>query len=284
MKWGETLSGPPQSSGCLAGSVLVRRWRGVCPDIEQPPLDHHYITLHLGGAKKIRRKGDGSALHNDIADGAYSVTPAGSAFSWRTEGPVDFAHVYVSTKSIDQMISAEFDREARCVVVHDALGARDPLLEALLLTFEAGVSGKEIAGRLFWEGCVHTFMHRLLKTHSTVATTRAGARSSLAPYRVRRALEFIETHLPNDIGLDDLAAAAGVSAFHFSRGFRRATGRSPYAFLIHRRIECAKSLLLETDAELATIALDCGFGSHSQFSTLFKRATGFSPTRYRNQQ
>lgn len=286
LAWGDSLSGPPQSSGWLAAPkpILIRRWRGVCPDIEQPALDQHYITLHLGGPKKIRRKGDGRALHNDIADGAYSLTPAGSAFMWRTEGPVDFAHVYLPPEFLDRMVALEFDREPRDVALQDALGARDPLIEALLVTLEAAVGGQESAGRLYWEGCVHTFMHRVLQVHSTLAGSRRASSPSLAPFRVRRALEFIEAHLADDLGLNDLAAAAGVSAFHFSRGFRRATGRSPYAFLVHRRLERAKAMLVDSDAPLNEIARACGFGSPSQFSTAFKRATAVSPSDYRRRQ
>ncbi|MBC7767208.1 MAG: helix-turn-helix transcriptional regulator [Phycisphaerales bacterium] len=283
LQFGDTLSGAPLSSEGLASSVpiLVRRWRGVCPVIEQPPLDHHYITSHLGGPKLIHRKGEGGERYNDIAERAYSVTPAGAAFSWRTQGPVDFAHVYLRPSFIDHVIATEFDRDARLVSLQDALGFRDPLVEGLLAALTDSVVGGKGGGRLYWDGLVHTFVCRLLQLHSTLPSIGAFAPHVLAPFRVNRVIEFVEANLTRDIGLPELAAVAGVSAFHFSRGFRRATRFAPYAFVIHRRLEHAKVLLRETQLPLAEVANACGFGSHSQFSTMFKRGVGMSPTHYR---
>lgn len=288
MQWGDTFSQAPVSSGRLLASVpvLVRRWRGVSPVIEQPALDHHYITLHLGGPKRIRRKGARQETLNDIAEGAFSLTPAGSAYNWRTEGPVDFAHVYFRPSAIDHIVSTEFDRDPRHVTLQETLGARDPLLEALLLTVAEGGAAlpQEVGSRLYWEGLLHTLICRLLHLHSTLALVDASAPHALAPYRVRRVTEFVEANLVQDIGLSDLAAVAGVSVFHFTRGFHRATGYAPYAYLIRRRLERAKELLKDSDLPLSSVARACGFGSASHFSRTFKRAVGANPSRYRTFQ
>ena len=284
LSWGATLSHPPVASGRPESStpVLVRRWRGVTADIDQPALDHHYLTLHLGGPKRIRRAGAGREVRADVAEGAYSVTPAGSAFHWRTEGPIDFAHVYLPPAALHQVVAAEFDRDPRVVAMNDALGARDPLLEAMLRILAEAPCGSERPGRLYWDGFLHTLLCRLLHLHSTVTATGRPALHGLAPYKVRRVLDFMEANLDRDIGLSDLAAAAGVSPFHFTRGFHRATGQAPYAFLVHRRLERAKTLLTSTDAPLAEVARACGFNSHDHFSSMFKRSAGLSPSRYRN--
>lgn len=286
LEWNRTLSGAPVSSGSLTAStpILVRRWTGVSSIIEQPPLDHHYVTLHLGGPKRIRRKGDGREAHNEIADGAYSISPAGSAFDWRTEGPVDFAHVYFRPSTIDDVIGREFDRDARTVALQDTLGARDPLAEALLAIAAGSLTSNRQPSRLYWDGLTHTLICQLLHLHSTVASTGASSPHILAPGRVTRVIDFIESHLGDDIGLSELAKVAGVSSFHFCRGFKRATGSAPYAFMIRRRLEHARELLRETEQPLGEIALACGFASHSRFSTMFKRATGISPSHYRMRQ
>lgn len=283
LQWGETLSAAPIASGrpIASAPVLVRRWRGVTAQIVQPALDHHYLTLHMGGPKRIRRRGEGGVARGEIAEGAYSMTPAGAAFDWNTEGPVDFAHVYLKPSAIDEVVAAEFDRDPRAVELRDTLGARDPLLEALLAALAASLAEPDRFGRLYWEGLLHTLVCRLLDRHSTLPSIGARAPQALAPYRVRRVSEFVEANLGGDVALADLAGAAGVSPFHFSRVFRRATGSAPYAFLIERRVERAKALLGDTALPLGEVAGACGFGSHSRFSTVFKRATGVSPGRWR---
>jgi AraC-type DNA-binding domain-containing proteins len=86
-----------------------------------------------------------------------------------------------------------------------------------------------------------------------------------------------------DLDLQELASVAGSSPFHFSRTFRAATGLPPYRFLIQRRIEFAKTLLVDRDLPIETIAANCGFHSRSQFAAMFRRALGINPARYRRE-
>jgi len=263
--------------------IRIRRWRNIAPDIEQPPLDHHFVSLHLGGSKRIRRTGEGGALCQDVHAGAFSVVPAGSSFLWRTYGPVDFAHIYIDPGSIAHAVSTGFDRDPRDVALEETLGGDDPLLRAVLGAMLDEAAAPEASDRVYAEDLLQLFLHQLLRRHSTVRITSSRARHALAPHHLRRALEFIESSLAADIGLAEIAAVTGMSAFHFSRAFRRDMGVSPYAFLIQRRVAGARTLLIQTELPLTCIADRCGFGSHSQFSRTFKRSVGLSPGRYRAQ-
>ena len=283
-QWGESLSGPPVLHSVLACAtpMLVRRWCGISPDMEHPPLDQHFVSLHLGGAKRLTRRGEGQPTIAEVTPGAFSVVPAGSAFSWRTEGPVDFAHFYLEPASVARTVIATFDRDPRDVSVCEALGTRDLLVEALLhsiLSEAALVGGGE---RRYLQELQQLLLHQLLRGHSTLAASTTRARYTLAPHRLRRALDFIQSNLHADIGLNDIAAAAGLSAFHFGRSFRQETGASPYAYLLQQRVTYAQRLLTDQKLSLAEVAQLCGFGSHSQFSRTFKRGTGVSPNSYRS--
>jgi len=85
--------------------------------------------------------------------------------------------------------------------------------------------------------------------------------------------------LPQDVA--DAARAAGMSASHFSRLFRRHLGTSPQRFLEERRIERARALLRATPLTIAEIADQTGFASPFYFATRFKLRTGRTPSRYR---
>ena len=100
------------------------------------------------------------------------------------------------------------------------------------------------------------------------------------PRAVLRAIEYIERHLCEPIGVEQLAAAACMSRFHFARVFRRATGFSPMEYLRQRRIEQAQVLLLEGRYKVSEIASDLGFFDQSHFVRRFRRATGCTPARY----
>ena len=96
-----------------------------------------------------------------------------------------------------------------------------------------------------------------------------------------RARDFADRHYAEPIGVDEMAAAAGLSRAHFSREFSRAFGESPKAYLMTRRLERAAALLRNTDRSVSEICLDVGLVGLGSFTTSFKRHFGKTPTEYR---
>jgi AraC-like DNA-binding protein len=96
-----------------------------------------------------------------------------------------------------------------------------------------------------------------------------------------RARDLADARYAEPLGVDDLAAAAGLSRAHFSRAFKQAFGESPHAYLLTRRLERAAALLRTTDRSVADICLSVGLQSIGSFTTSFGRTYGLSPTAYR---
>ena len=96
-----------------------------------------------------------------------------------------------------------------------------------------------------------------------------------------RAKDLADARYFEPLGVDDMAAAAGLSRAHFSREFRAAFGESPHAYLLTRRLERAASLLRMTDRSVADICFSVGLQSVGSFTTSFTRTFGRSPTAYR---
>lgn len=281
--WGKSLSGAPVLDRAVPAlvPVLVRRWQGIEPMISQAALDRHFVSIHLGGAKRLYRCGEGHRQTRDVEHASYSIVPAGAAFEWNTEGPVDFAHVYFDPAVVDRVIADAFEGDPASVVLQEGLGDRDPLLGTLALSLLDELSG-DILNRAYLDDLTHLLLCRILRLHSNADSSKSGARHSLAPFRLRRAIDFIESHLAQPIGVTEIALASGISAYHFSRAFRQATGRAPYAFLTERRIACAKAMLARHEMTLTVIAEHCGFSSLSQFSRMFRQETGVTPSSFRD--
>jgi AraC-like DNA-binding protein len=107
---------------------------------------------------------------------------------------------------------------------------------------------------------------------------------AFVPYsrHLLRAKDLADARYFEDLDVDDLARAAGLSRAHFSREFRRAFGESPHGYLLTRRLERAAGLLRTTDHSVAAICMDVGLASVGSFTTSFKRAYGVTPTAYRD--
>jgi AraC family transcriptional regulator len=98
---------------------------------------------------------------------------------------------------------------------------------------------------------------------------------------IAQALDFVERHLKHDIGVADMAGAAGYSLYHFCRVFNGLVHHTPYDYLIRRRLSQSAQSLLETDWRVVDIAFDYQFNSHETYSRAFKRMFGVPPHRYR---
>lgn len=103
----------------------------------------------------------------------------------------------------------------------------------------------------------------------------------LLPWQARKLREYIDTHISDPISVTDLGALVGVGEWYFASSFRQTFGITPRAFLVRRRLELAAQHMLQTDAPLSDIALECGFTDQAHFGNRFREATGLTPAAWR---
>jgi AraC-like DNA-binding protein len=97
-----------------------------------------------------------------------------------------------------------------------------------------------------------------------------------------RTAGIFEERLDAGPTLEQMAAVARLSPYHFARQFKRATGLPPHQYIIARRVERAKEILQAgTDLSLTEVAARAGFSDKSHFSHHFKRLVGVTPGRFR---
>jgi len=101
------------------------------------------------------------------------------------------------------------------------------------------------------------------------------------PVALTRAVEFIEAHYTEPVGLDEITAWANISQPHLHALFARHLKASPYRLLLDKRMRRARNLLMETDAPLKQIAGETGFASPQYFCRVFSRHWGLSPGLFR---
>ncbi|MBB5684953.1 AraC family transcriptional regulator [Sphingobium boeckii] len=159
------------------------------------------------------------------------------------------------------------------------IGWEDPLLRILLTEVWDRLGGNCVMDRLFIDGAVISILSRLLQR---AGTFNQNVRSiALHPSKLKRVLSYIESHLTSSIEIVTLANIAGISPRHFGRVFWRETGETPHNYVMMRRVERAKSLIVSQQGSLEEIAKTCGFADQSHFTRSMKKAMNITPDRWR---
>jgi AraC family transcriptional regulator len=245
------------------------------------PVGDHLVVVHLSGPVRVCRTLAGKAESCLIPPGGAFIMPGGVEFGVRLEGELDTVHFYLSRALVEE-IAAGLGGGATVDIV-PGLGAIDPLLEQIAIGLREQLYDASPASALYVDHLARTAAARLVHAHST-ARLESGPRprrSGLSERQLRRAVDFIETHLEHDPSLRALAAVTGLSPIYFARQFKLTTGLPPHRYLLRRRLERAKRLLSASDLPIAAIALDCGFCHQEHLTRVFRRHCGATPGAYR---
>jgi AraC family transcriptional regulator len=154
----------------------------------------------------------------------------------------------------------------------------DSLLGQIAATLAQEVEGG-FADRILVESLGTALCIRLARRfvgHLPLPTSKGLSRE-----RLQRVRDYVEAHLDDDLSLTVLADISCLSPYHFSRSFKQAIGMGPQRYVMERRIERAKTLMRRTHQPLASIALEAGFTDQSHLTSVFRRATGMTPGRFR---
>lgn len=108
-----------------------------------------------------------------------------------------------------------------------------------------------------------------------------GQSGGLSATQLKNVFDLVDSKLGNEISLDDMAAVANLSRFHFARAFKKTVGEPPYAYVLRQRIERAKALLKTTKMQVNEVAVSTGFKTASHFVRAFQQSVGTSPGSFR---
>jgi AraC family transcriptional regulator len=161
------------------------------------------------------------------------------------------------------------------------IGIFDEMIMHLGMSLLPALSSPNRVSRLYTDHMTLAFAAHVAQTYGGMLVAPKLTGGGLAPWQEKLAKEMIASDCTGSSSLQDVAAACGLSANHFSRAFRKSTGFSPHAWLLHTRVESAKPMLRAGNAPLSKIAQACGFADRSHFTRVFARRVGMSPGNWR---
>ncbi|MFM0619315.1 AraC family transcriptional regulator [Paraburkholderia nemoris] len=268
------------------GKIIVSLWtcKAAGPlEVANPgSVAHHCVALNLKCTSLTFAHAGNTLIRGRLGAGMVQVTAPNVPCDAVFESPGNVLHLFVS-----QLVLAEcFEDRFGCphageIRLDDPKPLRDPALERLGQALAVSQSDDAMLGKVFTDSVSLAIVSRVVARHFTVGRRQTREVHALPSWRLRRAVEYVDAHLSESIGLEDIARSAGLTSMHFASQFRRATGLRPHEYLLHRRIEHAQRLLLESRHNVLDVALSCGFRTQAHFTTVFKRFVGATPYCWR---
>jgi transcriptional regulator GlxA family with amidase domain len=102
------------------------------------------------------------------------------------------------------------------------------------------------------------------------------------PFILKQTIQYIDTNITEKLEIMQLAQMTKWKSQYFQRLFTKYMGITPYQYILNKKIEKTKVLLVETDIRTRQISFEMGFVSHSNFCSNFKKITNKTPQQYRN--
>jgi len=225
----------------------------------------------------------GEGWHYESAlPGRMLVLPPDNASRWEVKGRRKLLLLALPSATIHTVLGACAPANLTQAFMPLATASwRDPLLQSLMLRLWQGMANRHASDGLLSDAAVTTLIVHLLQRAGTL--DRAAEPVALAAWRLKRVLDHVDSHLHEDLDMSGLAAVAGLSVRHFTRGFAAEMGQTPHRWLMQRRVDRACELL-KRSVELTQIAEECGFAGPSHFSRVFKQRVGHSPKQWLNRQ
>ncbi|KWT81314.1 helix-turn-helix domain-containing protein (plasmid) [Agrobacterium radiobacter] len=251
----------------------------IVPAVAEPLV----VWVMSGEAVVEERDLDGDWVANTVNVGDFFLTrtPTPYEMRWRAIGdaPFQVMHLYLSVPLFER-VAHDILGCAAPPELRDISGGKDTQLSHLLALVHQELTAEGMGSQLFIQGLAQSLAVHLIRNYAS-GEAAEDRQNALSGFKLRRAVAYLEEHLAEPFNLAQLAETVGMSEFHFSRLFKKATGLSPSRYFIRQRVARAQLLLQETDTSIIEIGMSVGYSSPSHFAQVFRRESGLPPSHYR---
>jgi AraC family transcriptional regulator len=241
---------------------------------------HHRIGMHLGPPVNAFCRCDGQSHRRVQSDGDMDIVPAGLDGTWEDDADCTILRI-----SVDPILVARTAEDLGLDPGHVRIAPhfqlRDESMKYIALALHARSPGDHGIDRLYAESLATALATRLIGRAGQIFLPSTSQQLSIRQKRLLS--DYIDANLDLDLSLLELSHVAVVSVSHLKVLFRRTFGMPVHQYVIRRRVERARSLLLAGDASISQIALETGFAHQSHMARWMKKLVGVTPQSIRLQ-
>ena len=247
--------------------------------VEEPYLklnEEHILGMTLrAGSMEIGLKRS-PLQHITFDAGLIGLCPPKSEY-WI--GTCDMTHITMAIS--DEALTAAADGAESRIELRLERELVDPRLRALATAVDVERTAGFPNGRLFLDSIEQALARALVVGYAVRDYGVRIYRGGLSPAKLRRIQELVEEKMEEDLSLEEMANAVGLSIAHFSLVFRNTTGQTPHQCLVRYRVQRAKEMLRNAEMRVLDVAIACGFKTQQHFARVFRQVCGASPKEYR---
>lgn len=244
-------------------------------------LSGHYLMVKLNSVAKADRRVDGTVRRESQNRGSAVYLPHNCPHQVSYTSPLGKLLLMTIPDWLVSGVAEEMGVSR--FQGHPLFFKQNKLLLETALAIDDEIRNGNPHGPMFAEFYGKALAAQIICENTKSTRTDETPRSPLTAGQLRWLNEYIEANLPYRISVDDLARQVALSPFYFCRIFKAATGTSPHAYILEKRLEYARQLLQREEHSILDIALSSGFSDASNFSRQFKKSTGQTPSCYRRE-
>ena len=211
----------------------------------------------------------------EVSPGQVHILPANVPVAFRLFGPSESIVV-----TLHQRLLAEVKAGPDAVELRSGFGLDDGLIQQLVVSLEEEANSLN-AESGYVKALGAALAAHLVRKYSSGVKERSPQRRRVMKPGLSEVLDYIDQNINGRLTLQTLAEIAHLSVFAFVRSFKTSTGLPPHRYILRKRVERARLLLSDAALSIAEVALRCGFGDQSAFTTTFRRITNQTPSAYR---
>jgi AraC family transcriptional regulator len=232
-------------------------------------LPDHRLKIHAGAPVR----GACRASRFVYTRGDIDIFPAGQSDVWHEETENTSLMVRVAPALL-RRAAEDLGMDPDRAGLEPRHHFRDARIEHIAWALESGNEEGHPGGLLYTESLGLALAFHLLGRYPAPGPSVRGLSAS----QLKRVTEYIEEHLDRNLSLVRLAGVAGVSESHFRALFKRSTGLPVHEYVIQRRVERARALLLRGELPASQVALEAGFSHQSHMARCMRRVLGVTPS------
>jgi AraC family transcriptional regulator len=253
----------------LLQTALIKGERGAFESAGAPVAG---LSVHAAGRIGQTIALDGRVHRRRLTPGDIDLVPAETSIDGEDEGAYAMLIVALPGEAVAQAFEAQGVRSGR---LGPLLGVRDDGIAALAWALHR----ENADGDALYRACLgDELLTRLVRRAAPAAREGAPKARALSGERLRRVLDFIDGNLDQPFTVEDLADRAGLGLTTFKAAFRLALGASAHRYVVRRRSERARLLLLAGDLAPSQIALEAGFSHQSHMARWLARLYDVAPS------